>query len=370
MITPQVLLNSLSPYQGKKYLIKKNQSVNDIIQAITEAHEKHRSEYKKIAREFLGRNKRETARNIWNFLKKNVPYKEESEENQTIKSPAAILVTALYNTEFNDCKNYSLFAAGILQGLNDLGFKIPYSFRFASYNIFDKTPGHVFVVVDPGTKNEIWIDPVLKSFDFKKKYEYSKDKKMMYGISGTSIGAPKKKIVLKIALSPARNAFLALVGLNFSNLANKLRAADRKTPGKLKNWWEGLGGRYQTLLNNVKKGENKKRLLGVMGEPVSLSALIGAASAIIASIGKFLKENGIDPEQLLDIGKKVLADKAKQVLVKGEEAQNLEIEETNEILTEAQIIKTGPPTQTGNKNILPIVLIGGAAAYFLLNKKK
>jgi hypothetical protein len=120
----------------------------------------------------------------------------------------------------------------------------------------------------------------------------------------------------------------------------------------------------------VKKGENKKRLLGVMGEPVSLSALIGAASAIIASIGKFLKENGIDPEQLLDIGKKVLADKAKQVLVKGEEAQNLEIEETNEILTEAQIIKTGPPTQTGNKNILPIVLIGGAAAYFLLNKRK
>lgn len=371
---PKVLLNSLSPYKGKKYLIKKNQSVNDIIKAITEAHDKHRAEYKKICREFLGNNKRQTAKNIWVFLKKYVPYNEEPEHNQTIKSPAAIIVTGMYNTEYNDCKNYSLFAAGILQGLNDLGYKIPFCYRFASYNIFDKTPGHVFVVVDPGTDKEIWIDPVLKEFDYKKPYQYAKDKKMMYSISGVSMGKPKKRIVLKVALSPARNAFLALVALNFVGLAKKLRAADTKVPGKLKNWWEKLGGRYQTLLNNIKKGEKKKRLLGVQtigAEPITISSLLAAASAIIASIGKFLKDNGINPDELLDIGKKALVDKAKKLIANQQEVIESQEEKTDEIYDEAtgtSADKGTEGTSTG-KNILPIVLIGGAAAFFLLRKK-
>ena len=366
---PKVLLNNLPPYKGVKYLLKKNQNVNDIIQAITEAHKRHRSEYKKIALYFLGRNDRETSQNIWKFLKKNVPYKEEPEHNQTIKSPAAIIVTGMYETEKNDCKNYALFSAGILQGLNDLGHKILYSFRFASYSYIDKTPGHVFVVVNPGTSKEIWIDPVLNSFDQKKAYTYAKDKKMMYAISGIGATIGKKRIVLKIALAPARNSFLALVGLNFLNLANKLRLADQKVPGKLKIWWEKLGGRYQTLLNNIKKGEKKKRLLGVMGaEPVTLSALMTTASVIIASIGKFLKDNGIDPKELLNVGKKLLIDKAKQVIIQNKELSEIEQEKTDVLIDEvdntSEVLE-----RTEKPNILPIVLIGGAAAYFLLRKK-
>jgi hypothetical protein len=370
---PQVLLNNLSPYQGKKYLIKKNQSVNDIIKAITEAHAKHRLEYKRIARQFLGRNNRETAKNIWIFLKKHVPYNEEPEHNQTIKSPAAIIVTGMYNTEYNDCKNYSLFAAGILQGLNDLGYKIPYSFRFASYNIFDNTPGHVFIVVNPGTDKEIWIDPVLSKFDYRKPYHYAKDKKMMYSISGTSIGKPKKRIVLKVALSPARNSFLALVSLNFLGLAKKLRAADKKVPGKLKNWWEKMGGRYQTLLNNIKKGEKKKRLLGVdtVGAAISVGALLTAASTLIASIGKFLKQNGIDPDKLVEVGKKALVDKAKNLIADKQTLEESTEQATNEVFEEAttDVVKTSTDTGTQNK-MLPILLIGGAAAVFFLMRKK
>lgn len=374
MIHPKVLLNNLSPYKGEKYLIKKNQNVDDIIQAIEKAHKDHRSEYKKIARVFLGKNKRETAKNIWNFLKKYVPYNEEPEHRQTIKSPAAILITGIYNTEKNDCKNYALFSAGILQGLNDLGYKINYSFRYASYNLFDKTPGHVFVVVDPGTKKEIWIDPVLKEFDYKKQYNYAKDKKMMYSISGVGVGAPKKggKIVLKIALAPARNAFLALVGLNFTGLATKLRKADQKTPGKLKNWWEKLGGRYQTLLNNIKKGEKKRRLLGVMGG-VTVGALITAAAPIIAAVGKFLKENGVDPEELVKLGVDKLKEKAKNLILNKQEETDLSDENLAELEAEANRITTNgatTTTTTAGQNMLPIILIGGAAAFFLLRKKR
>ena len=372
MVSPKVLLNNLAPYKGEKILIKKNQNVNDIIDAIEKAHKDHCSDYKKIARHFVGKNKRETAQNIWNFLKKNVPYNEEPEHRQTIKSPAAILITGMYNTEKNDCKNYALFSAGILQGLNDSGYKIPYSFRFASYNLFDKTPGHVFVVVDPGTKKEIWIDPVLNEFDYKKPYYYAKDKKMMYSISGVGVGAPRKggRIVLKIAAAPARNAFLALVALNFTGLATKLRKADQKTPGKLKIFWEKLGGRYQTLLNNIKKGEKKRRLLGVMGG-VSVAALIAAAAPIIAAVGKYLKENGVDPEQLIDLGIDKLKDKAKKLILNKEEDNELSDENLQELEAETNDITTTTATATATtgKNILPIVLIGGAAAYFLLRKK-
>lgn len=363
----KVLLNKLSPYKGKKILIKKNQNVSDIIEAIILAHKKHIDEYKKICLYFLGKTKRETAKNIWNFLKKNVPYKEEPETRQTIKSPAAIIITGIYNTEYNDCKNYSLFAAGILQGLNELGYKIPYSFRFASYNIFDKTPGHVFVVVNPGTNKEIWIDPVLKEFDYKKQYQYAKDKNMMYSISGTQIGKPKGKVVLKFALSPARNAFLSLVALNVFALATKLRAADTKAPGKLKNWWEKLGGRYQTLLNNIKKGEKKRRLLGIMGA-VQVAAIIAAAAPIIASIGKFLKDIGIDPEQLLELGKQKLQEKAQSLVLNKEEENILNDQDLKE--TESLITPPGTtPDGGGFGKMLPIILIGGAAAFFLLRKK-
>ena len=365
----KVLLNYLQPYKGVKHLIKKNQNVEDIIKAILKAHEQHRAEYKKIALQFKGQNVRETAKNIWTYLKRNVPYKEEPEHNQTIKSPSAIIVTGMYNTERNDCKNYSLFASGILQGLNDLGYKIPYSFRFASYGM-EKTPGHVFVVVNPGTNNEIWIDPVLKEFDLKKPYTHAKDKKMMYSISGVGIGKPKKRIFAKIALSPARNAFLALVALNFRNLAVKLRAADTKTPGKLKNWWEKLGGRYQTLLNNVKKGEKKRRLLGdeTMGEIASLGALIAAASAIIAKIGQFLKENGINPDDLVRLGKDALNNAVKNKMVATEEMGEQEAAETETTLTETGNAPQRP--EGTGRNMLPIILIGGAAAFFLLRKKR
>lgn len=380
-MNPRQLLQNLPPYMGRKYVIKKNQNVSDIIAAMEEAHKKHREEYKKIAREFLGPNKKQTARNIWNFLKKNVPYKEESVNRQTIKSPAAIIVSGLYGIEKNDCKNYALFAGGILQGLNDLGYKIPYSFRFVSYNLFDKTPGHVFVVIDPGTKKEIWIDPVLPGFDQRKPYQYSKDKKMIYSISG--IGATKKRkfkqVVLKFAASPARNAFLALVGLNFANLAKKLRAADTKAPGKLKNFWEGLGGRYQTLLNNIKKGEKKRRLLGddsIGAEPVTLATLLASASAIIAKLGDFLKKIGIDPKELGDVAKQVLQQKAQQAILKQNQLSDIEQEKTEQMIQEidetGQVQKRSPGTmQTGTdiKKILPLVAIAGVGILLLTRNK-
>jgi hypothetical protein len=64
-----------------------------------------------------------------------------------------------------DCKHYSGFIAGVIDAVNrKTGAGIDWVYRFASYDIFDPTPVHVFIVVkDYG--REIWIDPVLKKLN-------------------------------------------------------------------------------------------------------------------------------------------------------------------------------------------------------------
>jgi hypothetical protein len=66
------------------------------------------------------------------------------------------------------------------------------------------------------------------------------------------------KLVAKVAASPARNAFLLLVDINFIGLANKLSAAYKKKASGLTNLWQGLGGNIASLKKAWEKGEKKK----------------------------------------------------------------------------------------------------------------
>ena len=255
-----LLLNYLPRYEGKEKILRDQQSTNDIINEILKGHNKYVDQYKNISSFFVGSTPKQTLNNIWTFLKKEVKYRVEPESKQTIKSPAAIIATG--KTTGSDCKNYSLFTAGILENINKSGRqKIPFCFRFTGYKFFDKNPQHVFIVAYPDTNKEIWIDAVLNKFDYKKPYTLKIDKKpMIVGISG--IGKPPKTFggkilrpVLKVAASPARNAFLLVVGLNAFGLATKLDKANFKQPAALKDWWEKLGGRIQNLLGQLERGK-------------------------------------------------------------------------------------------------------------------
>lgn len=429
MIQAHNLLKNLPSFNNDKILIKRSQSVNDIIKALGVAHNQYKSHYDKIARDFLGHSKKQTAYNIWAFLKKNVPYKAEPDTMQTIKSPAAILATGLMGKKslyYNDCKNYSLFAGGILSALNRQGYKIPYVYRFASYNMFDQEPGHVFIVINPG-KKEIWLDAVLKEFDYKKSYINAKDKNfdMMYSISGVDnvitgraerrakrakrqakrqkrraegkgfgqrvVKAIKKagKAVLKVAAAPVRNSFLLLVKVNFRSLATNLKKANEKAPSRLQSFWEGAGGKYQSLLNNINQGA-KKRRLGEMGAaPVAAAAT--TAAPLLLKVAALLKKIGVNPEDLGEIAKNVIKNKVEQTIERAQEqaeaadqgAENIadqELADTSlaarmapqsavKLTNEAgQEIVTPAPGGGINKNILLIAGIGAAA--LLLMKKK
>ena len=166
------LLGVLPPYLNRYTLVKKNQDVYDIVKEVLEAHDIFKPDYDLIAAEFDGLTDAETARALFTFLKKNVPYEVEPEKMQTTKSPSALL-----EQELGDCKHYAGFIAGILDALNRRGRNIKFAYRFASYSMWDKQPGHVFVVMFIDGK-EIWIDPVLKSFNERLQPSYQMDRQI------------------------------------------------------------------------------------------------------------------------------------------------------------------------------------------------
>lgn len=394
------LIGKLSPFGGRKNIIVHEQGTNDIIKAILSAHKIYASDYDKISQYFWTGDVKTTCFKIWKFLKDNIKYIIDSDTSQKIMSPAAILAY-----QGNDCKNYSLFAIGILDSLKRKGLitnKICY--RFASYRLLDEIPHHVFAVVMVGN-DEIWIDAVLPKFNNKKTYYHKLDYMPLYSISGTDqiglfgsqkkkaaaaqaeavkTGVPvapkqKKKIVLKFALAPARGSFLLLVGLNFMGLATKLANAFKTNKDKTNTFWSNLGGNTNELLRKTEQGSKKKRILGDFQEGTQIglapAALAASAAPILIKIADFLKSVGIDPAEILQAGKQVVADQAKKVIAKVtekvdalQEQAESEINEAVSTLEEKKPIIEAKPISSMS-NYLPYIVVGGIALYFITKKK-
>lgn len=400
-----LLLGRLKPFGGNSQMLVRDQQVPDIISAMLSAHKLYASEYDKISKDFYSNGGVQTAKKLFEFLKKNVSYKIESDKNQRIMSPSAILSLGK-----NDCKNYALFIMGVLDSLKRKGIinnKIYY--RFASYKLLDEIPHHVFAVIQDQNGNEYFIDPVLSKFNERKTYYHKIDKEPnmpLYSVSGigsqvglfkkkkpapvttqqipgsapvaaapapVAVPKEKKKIVLKIALAPARGSFLLLVGLNFMGLATKLKNAFDTRADETQNWWKNLGGNPNELLRKTEQGAKKKRLLGSdvefasegqIGVVAAGTAAAAATSApILIKLAEFLSKLGIDVKEISEVGKRVLAKQVKNVVEKKLEAdatiQQASQDEIDRIVNETDNFN---PDGSKKMNYLPIV-IGGALVY-------
>jgi hypothetical protein len=372
------IVSALPRYRDQKILIKKKQSVNDIINEILEAHKLFAPDYDKIALLFDDVNVNRICQRLYNFCKKNIAYSSEPEEFQSTKSPAAIIA----QDSKNDCKHMSLFVAGVLSALQRRGKKIDWCYRFASYSFFAPEPEHVFIVVKDQGK-EIWIDPVPGSE--KVTPVWQKDKKIkinnmsLYRISGLpyaydSIGAKKNVFstawrgVKKINLAAPRGAFLSLVALNVFGFATKIAKSIFQPNGdyiianknKVKTLWQDrLGGDWTQLEKAVKKGMKKKPILykkkiGQTETAAAGAAWVTTASAIIAAfmplINALLKALGKEKET--DFGGEPYT---------GDEPYT----------------GGGTPPPSGDKSNItsfitnnPILIVGGLAALYFLTKKR
>lgn len=224
MISKSVILSRLSPFKNEKKIILKEQTTNDIINGILSAHSEFRSEYDKIYKFFDSESVEGIGLNIFNFIKKNIPYKAESEHFQKLNSPQAALQGS------GDCKTYALFVAGIIDAFNrNENEKIPFSFRFAGYN--SKDLEHVFIVIYPLSSNEIWIDNVLNFFDERKIPYFYIDKKVkpmaLYKVSG--INEPGR-----IGLDPLSVVSIFSSGGLFDTVADMFDNSSRRWKSRTK----------------------------------------------------------------------------------------------------------------------------------------
>ena len=388
-----LLLGRLKSFGGNSKMLVRDQQVPDIISAMLSAHKMYASEYDKISQDFYSGDGIQTAKKLFDFLKKNVQYKIESDKSQRIMSPSAILSLGK-----NDCKNYALFIMGVLDSLKRKGLinnKIYY--RFASYRLLDEIPHHVFAVIQDQDGNEYFIDPVLSKFNERKTYYHKIDKipsMPLYSVSGigqakkktaskaVTPAAPKekKKIVLKIALAPARGSFLLLVGLNFMGLATKLKSAFDNKADETQNWWKNLGGNPNELLRKTEQGAKKKRIAaadvefsseGQIGVVATGTAAAAATAApILIKLAEFLSKLGIDVKEVSEVGKRVLAKQVKNVVEKKLET-DAKIEQASQDEIDRIVNQTDNFNADGSKkmNYLPIV-IGGAVIIYLISRKK
>ena len=388
-----ILLGRLKSFGGNSKMIVRDQQVPDIISAMLSAHKMYASEYDKISKDFYSGDGIQTAKKLFEFLKKNVSYKIESDKNQRIMSPGAIL-----SLSQNDCKNFALFIMGTLDSLKRKGLinnKIYY--RFASYKLLDEIPHHVFAVIQDNEGNEYFIDPVLSTFNERKTYYHKIDKipnMPLYSVSGigqakkrtaskvVTPAAPKekKKIVLKIALAPARGSFLLLVGLNFMGLATKLKTAFDNRADETQNWWKNLGGNPNELLRKVEQGAKKKRIAatdvefnseGQIGVVATTAAAASVTAApILIKLAEFLSKLGIDVKEVSEVGKRVLAKQVKNVVEKKLQS-DARMEQASQDEVDRIVNQTDNFNADGSKkmNYLPIV-IGGAVIIYLISRKK
>ena len=177
------ILGKLNTFKGQTQVLIYNQDTKDIIRGILHTHDQYKSEYDKIYQYFLCDTIEQSTKKVWHFLKNNVPYYIESENTQYLKSPSGILCTP------SDCKSYSLFANGVMDAIKrntNENFDVYY--RFASYDLFDKSYQHVFSVIKTDQK-EIWIDPVLNNYNEKKYPFYFMDRKIKSSYTLGRVGA-------------------------------------------------------------------------------------------------------------------------------------------------------------------------------------
>lgn len=116
----------------------------------------------------------------------------------------------------------------------------------------------------------------------------------------------KVSVVKKIALAPARIAYLGLVELNVRGLATRLSKALQVDKQKVVKQWERLGGKFDKFEKAILNGAKKKPLLGQnkvngfddeIGALPAVAAALAAAAPVIIQVGKLLKSLKVSDEQ-------------------------------------------------------------------------
>ena len=184
-----------------------------------------------------------------------------------------------------------------------------------------------------------------------------------------------RELLAKGLLAVPRNAFLGLLKLNVGGLADWVYNVRAQHQDRLFNMWDhDLGGSVSVLNRSIDEGHKKTALAGLGAEPTSTAALLASASPILAAIATIsgavatsLKALGLDksqPSNKIDDAKQRLINQVKQTGPFCDASFCYKLDASgNLIMTPKQSITQGNGIPT------PVLLLGGAAAVYLLSSK-
>lgn len=149
--------------RGQTILVKTNATNGELQRAIEGAIPQATKQAAAFADRYKGKNELETCKKIFDYLKNNINYKADG-ANQQVRLPSGLM-----RTKQGDCKSYSVFTSAVLSNLG-----IPHKLVYASYDPKDHTPSHIYVMTDSGCI----IDAVYGKFNAEKKATFKKYKPM------------------------------------------------------------------------------------------------------------------------------------------------------------------------------------------------
>lgn len=144
----------IDPCSGQSEVMVQRGNVDDIIQIIRHADEQSVGATKRFSPFMKGSNELETLRNVWTFVRKNIDYTRDPDDEEVIKTPGCTIAEGSA-----DCKSMSILTGSLVR---DLGFQFKY--RVAFYDPEQPQQGHIYVIAQIGTKN-IVVDPVHHKFN-------------------------------------------------------------------------------------------------------------------------------------------------------------------------------------------------------------
>jgi len=402
---------------GQTILVKTNATNGELQRAIEAAIPQATKQAATFADRYKGKNELETCKKIFDYLKNSINYKADG-ANQQVRLPSGLM-----RTKQGDCKSYSVFTSAVLSNLG-----IPHKLVYASYDPKDSTPSHIYVMTDCG----YIVDAVYGKFNAEKKATFKKYKPMnisyIAGVKPRKIGrscgysgigategafewAKRNGINLsaaqKIAIGAQKVLPMAVGGRSivrnliqknaggFATSLNKLMVESRsQRPGQT-SWdkmrsielnWLNKGGNPNELYESIAEGASKtptgayfNKLMKMKAGGYSPNPAQWIAAAVSALFGKKYNEatGAISGEPASTTSVVVTTAPWWATTVAGI-VTTLGVAYITQTASPApgEIPPITPGDNTGgaaprSSALLPILLIGGAAAaYFILKPAK
>lgn len=168
--------------------------VPEILELIFKASQYGPAFTAKFSPSLRGRDKKESAKNVWRFVRENVKYQRDPAGRETVKSPGKLIYDGV-----GDCKSFTVLVVSILTNLG-----IPWRYRVAFYDPKQPNAGHIYPVAIIGGTDVI-VDAVHDTFneevEYWTAYDYDQGGKQIRKMDGGTLAGPAVTNFKNIAIA-------------------------------------------------------------------------------------------------------------------------------------------------------------------------